>query len=98
MHFSSLFVAIVAALYLPCFQLSKIERVAFSLSLSLWLRCIGTAQCRLLLGSLCYIRPVFHLNCLTAHLSLKGELRLRGPNSISKFDHHTISGGAVDDT
>jgi hypothetical protein len=29
---------------------------------------------------------------------MKGELRWRGPNSISKFDHHYISGGAVDDT
>jgi hypothetical protein len=29
---------------------------------------------------------------------MKGELRWRGPNSISKFDHHNISGSAVDDT
>jgi hypothetical protein len=29
---------------------------------------------------------------------MKGELRWRGPNSISKFDHHNINGGAVDYT
>jgi hypothetical protein len=29
---------------------------------------------------------------------MKGELRWRGHTSISKFDHHNISGGAVDDT
>jgi hypothetical protein len=29
---------------------------------------------------------------------MKGELRWRGPNSISKFDHHNLNGGAVDDT
>jgi hypothetical protein len=29
---------------------------------------------------------------------VKGELRWWGPNSISKFDHHNINGGAVDDT
>jgi hypothetical protein len=27
-----------------------------------------------------------------------GELRWRGANSISKFDHHNINGGAVDNT
>jgi hypothetical protein len=52
------------------------------------------------LGSLCYIRTVFQLNCLTAQLCspMKGELRWRGPNSISKFHHHNINGRAVDDT
>jgi hypothetical protein len=29
---------------------------------------------------------------------MKGELRWRGANSISKFDHHNINGGAVDNT
>jgi hypothetical protein len=30
---------------------------------------------------------------------MKGELRSRGPNSISKFDHHNLNGGAaVNDT
>jgi hypothetical protein len=29
---------------------------------------------------------------------MKGELRLRGASSISKFHHHNINGGAVDDT
>jgi hypothetical protein len=29
---------------------------------------------------------------------MKGELRLRGANSVSKFHHHNINGGAVDDT
>jgi hypothetical protein len=27
---------------------------------------------------------------------MKGELRWRGANSISKFDHHNINGGTVD--
>jgi hypothetical protein len=46
------------------------------------------------LGSLCYIRTVFHLNCLTAQLYYKG----RAAVSISKFDHRNINGGVVDDT
>jgi hypothetical protein len=29
---------------------------------------------------------------------MKGELQWRGANSISKFDHHNINGGAVDNT
>jgi hypothetical protein len=29
---------------------------------------------------------------------MKGELRWSGQNKISKFDHHNINGGAVDDT
>jgi hypothetical protein len=29
---------------------------------------------------------------------MKGELRWKGPNSISNFDHHNRNGGAVDDT
>jgi hypothetical protein len=29
---------------------------------------------------------------------MKGELRRRRANSISKFDHHYINGGAVDNT
>jgi hypothetical protein len=29
---------------------------------------------------------------------MKGELRCRGPSSISKFHHHNINGGAVSDT
>jgi hypothetical protein len=29
---------------------------------------------------------------------MKGELRLRVANSISKFHHQNINGGAVDDT
>jgi hypothetical protein len=35
---------------------------------------------------------------LTAQPSMKGELRWRGANSISKFHHHNINGGAVDNT
>jgi hypothetical protein len=30
------------------------------------------------LGSLCYIRTVFHLNCLTAQLSYKGRAAVEG--------------------
>jgi hypothetical protein len=29
---------------------------------------------------------------------MKGELRLRGAKSFSKFHHHNINGGAVDNT
>jgi hypothetical protein len=29
---------------------------------------------------------------------MKGELRWRGPKTISKFDHNNINGGAVNDT
>jgi hypothetical protein len=29
---------------------------------------------------------------------MQGELRWRGANSISQFDHHYINGGAVDNT
>jgi hypothetical protein len=59
---------------------------------------IDISQYRLLFGffPLQYIRTVFCFNCLTAQLS--GELRWRGPNSISKFDHHNINGGGVEDT
>jgi hypothetical protein len=44
------------------------------------------------LGSLSAIYgTVFRLNCSTARSSpMKGELRWRGPNSISKFYHHNI--------
>jgi hypothetical protein len=34
----------------------------------------------------------------SAALPLKRELRWRGANRISKFGHHNINGGAVDDT
>jgi hypothetical protein len=45
------------------------------------------------------MQTVFRLNCLTAQPSnMKGELRWRGANSISKFDHHDINGGDVDNT
>jgi hypothetical protein len=52
------------------------------------------------LGSLCYIRTVFHLNCLTAQLSYEGRAAVEGAEYyfISKFDHHNINGGAVDAT
>jgi hypothetical protein len=51
-----------------------------------------------LLGSFCYIRAVIRLNCLTAQPSYKGRAAVGGGggNSISKFDHHNINGGAVD--
>jgi hypothetical protein len=51
---------------------------------------IDISQYRLLFGFfLLYIRTVFCLNCLIAQPSyVKGELRWRGANSISKFDHH----------
>jgi hypothetical protein len=59
-----------------------------------------TLQYRLRFGSLCYIRTVFRLNCLTAQLSYEGRAAVEGAkySSIYKFDHHNINGGAVDDT
>jgi hypothetical protein len=56
---------------------------------------------RLLFGfSLHTDRVPFELVDSTARHSspMKGERRWRGPYSISKFDHHNISGGAVDNT
>jgi hypothetical protein len=50
------------------------------------------------LSSLCYIRPCSIWIAWQRSSPMKGELRLRGPNSISKFHHHNINGGAVDDT
>jgi hypothetical protein len=50
------------------------------------------------LGSLCYIRPCTIWIAWQRSSPMKGELRWRGQNSISKFDHHNIHGGAVDDT
>jgi hypothetical protein len=49
------------------------------------------------MGYLCFIGAVFRLNFIDSAALLE-EQRWRGPTSISKFDHHNISGGAVDDT
>jgi hypothetical protein len=58
------------------------------------------SQYRLLFGSSLLYKSVFHLNCLTAQLSYEGRAVVeRGKySSISKFPHHSINGGAVDDT
>jgi hypothetical protein len=50
------------------------------------------------LGSLCYTRPCSIWIAWKRSSPMKGELRWRGPSSISKFHHHNINGGAVDDT
>jgi hypothetical protein len=50
------------------------------------------------LGPLCYIRPCSIWIAWQRSSPMKGELRWRGPNSISNFDHHNINGGAADDT
>jgi hypothetical protein len=53
------------------------------------------------LGSFCYIRTVFRLICLTAQPSYEGRAAVHGgggANSISEFHHHSINGGAVDNT
>jgi hypothetical protein len=52
------------------------------------------------LGSFCYIRTVFRLNCLTAQpLLYEGRAAVeRGANSISKFGHHNINGATVENT
>jgi hypothetical protein len=49
------------------------------------------------LGSLCYIRPCSIWIAWQRRSPMKKELRWRGPSSISKFHHHNINGGAVDD-
>jgi hypothetical protein len=61
---------------------------------------VGTdnSQYRLRFGSSLLYKSVFHLNCLTAQLSYEGRAAVEGANSISKFHHHNINGGAVDDT
>jgi hypothetical protein len=50
------------------------------------------------LGSLCYIRACSIWIAWQRSSPMKGELGLRGLSSISKFHHHNINGGAVDDT
>jgi hypothetical protein len=50
------------------------------------------------LGPLCYIRACSIWITWQRSSPMKGELRLRGANSISKFHHHNINGGTVDDT
>jgi hypothetical protein len=50
------------------------------------------------LGPLCYIKACSIWIAWQRSSPMKGELRWRGANSISKFHHHNINGGAVDDT
>jgi hypothetical protein len=50
------------------------------------------------LGSRCYIRPCSIWIAWQRSSPMKGELRWRGPSSISKFHHHNLNGGAVDCT
>jgi hypothetical protein len=52
------------------------------------------------LGSFFYIRTVFRLNCLTAQPSYEGRAAVERVQigTISKFAHHYIKGGAVDNT
>jgi hypothetical protein len=59
-----------------------------------------TIYCRLLFGFfLLYTETVFRLNCLTAQPSYEGRAAVEeGAKSFSKFDHHNINGGAVDNT
>jgi hypothetical protein len=50
------------------------------------------------LGPLCYIRACSLWIAWQRSSPMKGELRLRGANSVYKFGHHNINGSAVDDT
>jgi hypothetical protein len=50
------------------------------------------------LGPLCYIRACSIWIAWQRSSPMKGEPRLNGANSVSKFHHHNINGGAVDDT
>jgi hypothetical protein len=56
------------------------------------------SQYRLRFGFSLLYKTVFHFNCLTAQLSYEGRSAVKGAISISKFAHHNINGGAVDDT
>jgi hypothetical protein len=44
------------------------------------------------------MQTVFRLNCLTAQPFFEGRAEVEGGNSISKFAHHNINGGAVNNT
>jgi hypothetical protein len=61
---------------------------------------IGISQFRLLFGFflLHTDRVPFQLLDSAALAPMKGKLGWRGANSISKFAHHNINGGAVDNT
>jgi hypothetical protein len=59
---------------------------------------IDISQYRLLFGFFMLYTdrvPFELLDCALRSPPMKGELRWRGANSISKFDHHNINGGAV---
>jgi hypothetical protein len=68
--------------------------ILINASLNTCIDSIDISQYRLLFG----FSLLFHLNCLTAQLFYEGRAEVEGANSISKFDHHNINGGAVDDT
>jgi hypothetical protein len=59
---------------------------------------IDTSQYRLLFGFFLLYGPCSVWIAWQRSPPMKGELRWRGANSISKFDHHNINGGAVDNT
>jgi hypothetical protein len=60
---------------------------------------IDVSQYRLLFGFfLLYMASVEFELPRQRSPPMKGELRLRGVNSISKFHHHNINGCAVDNT
>jgi hypothetical protein len=50
------------------------------------------------LGPLCYKRACSIWIAWQCSPPMKGELRWRGANRISKFEHHKINGGAVSNT
>jgi hypothetical protein len=67
-----------------------------------WICCQVRAQTShnidCVLGSLCYIKPCSIGIAWQRSSPMKGEMRWRGPNSISKVHLHNINAGAVDDT
>jgi hypothetical protein len=72
--------------------------------ISIYVHCTATFQPQTyhnidcVLGPLCYIRACSIWIAWQRSSPMKGALRLRGANSVSKFHHHNINGGAVDDT
>jgi L1 cell adhesion molecule len=74
---------------LPSYTTQVRERTNH-IDISQYIDCFLTSFC-FIYGPACFV-----LNCLTAQPSYEGRAAVGGgPNSISKFDHHNINGGAV---
>jgi hypothetical protein len=95
---ASLYPSMDSAKAPPSISWMKILNVVLARVNFLRLRIQTSYNIDCVLGSLCYIRPCSIWIAWQRSSLMKGELRWRGPSSISKFHHHNINGGAVDDT